>query len=823
MADYSELKAAIRAAIYDNVTQAITGDKLQEILLEMVDELGQSYVKPADGIPASDFTQALQDALAEIPEIFFATYGTTTFAQVTAARAAGKVCVVPYDGGIFVLGRSVGESTGNPITEYFFTSVEANASKRVSLKNTDAWSYAVFYLELSQNKVNTITGNEESTTKYPSAKAVWDAMEAGKEIFWATYGTTTASEIGTALSGNKLVACLYDSVVYVLTNYKSTETRYFFSALSSSNRHVYITCNKSDSTWSATGVSFEIQGNKVTALSASSTDTQYPSAKCVYNALATKQNVISSSNKLDYSLLANVPQDATPVSQSDQQFTFRQTAGGAKPGASLAKVTEVRGNTLVWNQLMNGATNHSDSVNGITITANANGSISLSGIATAGIDQWINYIDTIKDHYYLIKLNDTEKSGVKLIIGSTSFSPYVQQTTKGIYKCIGTVSNQPVRLSIASDTDLSSGLTVWPSVIDLTQMFGSGNEPATVAEFEALYREKYYAYNAGTLLNNKVASLETVGFNLVNIADMPTQTTLGTVDAEGVWYVDTPLPKTAWVNSFGYTGQIYLRHDVKYSSAKGNGLRFKILYTDGSVDTIYPGSGSDYHTATAISNANKVVAEIRTDYGSYSIGTWIKNLCINLSDPAKNGTYQPYEKHTLTLNLPTLTGKLNGEGSSVTIAADGLKSAGSAYDYGVVENGFLTKIVKAVDTRAYASGDESLATVTTDGSTYTNYALATPLTYVLDTPIAMSYFVNDLGTESITPTGVDANGVPNTAPLRASLQYGLTEGEMYGNLQAQSLPLAAFQSFLTALGTQMNGTWTWTESGGQYTFTFTPD
>lgn len=40
MADYSELKAAIRAAIYDNVSQAITGDKLQEILLEMVDELG---------------------------------------------------------------------------------------------------------------------------------------------------------------------------------------------------------------------------------------------------------------------------------------------------------------------------------------------------------------------------------------------------------------------------------------------------------------------------------------------------------------------------------------------------------------------------------------------------------------------------------------------------------------------------------------------------------------------------------------------------------------------------------------------------------------
>ena len=63
MADYSELKAAIRAAIYDNVAQDITGDKLQEILLEMVDELGQSYVAPDGGIPASDLSYSVRSSL----------------------------------------------------------------------------------------------------------------------------------------------------------------------------------------------------------------------------------------------------------------------------------------------------------------------------------------------------------------------------------------------------------------------------------------------------------------------------------------------------------------------------------------------------------------------------------------------------------------------------------------------------------------------------------------------------------------------------------------------------------------------------------------
>ena len=38
-------------------------------------------------------------------------------------------------------------------------------------------------------------------------------------------------------------------------------------------------------------------------------------------------------------------------------------------------------------------------------------------------------------------------------------------------------------------------------LFDLTQMFGAGNEPATVAEFEAMFPEEYYPYNAGELLN----------------------------------------------------------------------------------------------------------------------------------------------------------------------------------------------------------------------------------------------------------------------------------------------------------------------------------
>lgn len=47
--------------------------------------------------------------------------------------------------------------------------------------------------------------------------------------------------------------------------------------------------------------------NKVTSLSASSTDVQYPSAKCVYDEITKKQDVIDVNNKIPYSNISGTP------------------------------------------------------------------------------------------------------------------------------------------------------------------------------------------------------------------------------------------------------------------------------------------------------------------------------------------------------------------------------------------------------------------------------------------------------------------------------------------------------------------------------------
>lgn len=65
----------------------------------------------------------------------------------------------------------------------------------------------------------------------------------------------------------------------------------------------------------------ELTSNKVTALSAQSTDTQYPSAKLVYDQLATKQPTIDSLHKLSYSLISDTPDLSGFITKSVNDLT----------------------------------------------------------------------------------------------------------------------------------------------------------------------------------------------------------------------------------------------------------------------------------------------------------------------------------------------------------------------------------------------------------------------------------------------------------------------------------------------------------------------
>lgn len=109
-----------------------------------------------------------------------------------------------------------------------------------------------------------------------------------QQIVYCTYGTTTYKEIEDILTSNQLPLVKYNGRLYIYFNSASGYHNFVCNYMQGV---YYVRINTAD-TWGASSASLEDSNKKVTTLSSSSTDSQYPSAKCVYDALQTLETQI---------------------------------------------------------------------------------------------------------------------------------------------------------------------------------------------------------------------------------------------------------------------------------------------------------------------------------------------------------------------------------------------------------------------------------------------------------------------------------------------------------------------------------------------------
>ena len=193
-----------------------------------------------------------------------------------------------------------------------------------------------------------------------------------------------------------------------------------------------------------------------------------------------------------------------------QEIVFRKSGGD---GVNYVK--RFKGRTLAWNQLVENGNFESNTrwvFDGSGSVSNNEATIAPTSSVTGAYQ---NSIPTINGHKYLIRtyvkvsklipvrayFGKNEDNGI--IIPITTANQYV--------KGIGIVhASKNATLLQINVYGLSAGETISikkVNLIDLTLMFGAGNEPSSVAEFEALYPESYYPYNAGTLISNDASAL----------------------------------------------------------------------------------------------------------------------------------------------------------------------------------------------------------------------------------------------------------------------------------------------------------------------------
>ena len=346
---------------------------------------------------------------------------------------------------------------------------------------------------------------------------------------------------------------------------------------------------------------------------------------------------------------------------TEQTFTRRTSCGTesiADDGSALFK--EFRGNSIVWNQLVQNG-DFADStgwqVYGGTLAVSNN--IATVTASSSEVCQLYRANYGMTDgHKFLLACSVKATTGHVFYFSAIPNLQDVNAT--GSWQRISLIYSGGVNLSYprismkqnaANDTFQCSSFVI----IDLTLMFGAGNEPSTVAEFEALYNKLYYAYCAGKIINNEVSAYETVGFNQWDeeyIRDKSWNTSTGLAVNDNGWSINkNPIPV------FGGTTYYY----------KGAWPNRRILFYDADMNYLSYLSASGDGAFTTPANCAFINFYYQTSSGD--------NICINLSwSGYRNGEYEAYWKKSLATKLNSF--KVTDGTNEITV--NGLKSCPGA-------------------------------------------------------------------------------------------------------------------------------------------------
>ena len=202
----------------------------------------------------------------------------------------------------------------------------------------------------------------------------------------------------------------------------------------------------------------------------------------------------------------------------------------------------------------------------LTFTNNGDGSVTVSGVGVntaRSIYGISNLKGLVKGHKYLLsgcpKSTDSHFLSLNVYNDNSALLAMYYDTGNGI---IFTFNQEYYARWIGGiyiyekEVGAEINRTYIPQLFDLTEMFGAGHEPATVAEFKAKFPEAYYPYQRAVLtVYNKVVRPCARKGEVVQLLDKNTyyntQTKLGitaTNNGDGSWTINGTATKSSYIN-----------------------------------------------------------------------------------------------------------------------------------------------------------------------------------------------------------------------------------------------------------------------------------
>lgn len=386
------------------------------------------------------------------------------------------------------------------------------------------------------------------------------------------------------------------------------------------------------------------------------------------------------------------------------EFTFRKSGGGAILSGN-ARVQSVKGNSVVWNQLINEnklvASDASITKTAIGYTITPSGDA--PGLKTNVIDGGVTPVVGHKYALLCEKTGGTKRLHLNWGGYNTSFSnPFFTAS-----------DSSKTQLTVYSYLETETFTLTKPRLVDLTKLFQAGNEPTTIEEYHSRIPQgiDIDAYNEGEVIHMNVDAVKSVGFNAwdeqwevgqINVLNGEAQTSSNTIRSKN--FCDCLPNETYYAYCAGYSNQYYL--GIVWYDADYNYISFN--YAAGR--TIQAPSNARYFKLTTNTSS-------QVNYGT----TYNNDICINISDSEKNGIYESYISRMQSLEILR------------KYFPNGMRSAGTAHDE--IRYNKATQKWEAVK----RIGEVDLGT----------------LDWILT---SLQYFRANLPSDSIVPTNTDYNG-----------------------------------------------------------------
>ena len=253
--------------------------------------------------------------------------------------------------------------------------------------------------------------------------------------------------------------------------------------------------------------------------------------------------------------LYDIGQGVTHKFETDTDTAYVKTI---PTGGKLMSVKSVGGRSLVWNQMCSTFTYQGTECNCKPVCSAHKYLCRIDCEAEQGTTVYMYFREVIyTKNNQISKAVNAGKSTLSWIT-----SPYGDSDIGGTFDAFLVDGSAKVTFSNRQ-------------IFDLTAMFGSGNEPSTVEEFEKIFPADYYPYNAGEIISAGTEEVVEQGKNLFDYTDKIYYGANVSKVENGVIY--TKGLTTTALNIPTIVGNKYtLSFKVKSNAANQDGLRWSL-------------------------------------------------------------------------------------------------------------------------------------------------------------------------------------------------------------------------------------------------------